>query len=70
MPVTVWFSNGAAVKVEKAVAATFEPPRFGSGVTQGWLISRDAHGHEVAKFRWADVVGYHVTKPEEKSKRD
>ena len=64
MPVTIWFSNRAAVKVEKAVTATFEPPRFEAGVTQGSLICRDVHGHEVAKFRWEDVLGYHVTKPE------
>jgi Single-strand binding protein family len=34
------------------------------------LICRDAHGHQVSEFKWVEVVGYHVTKPEEKPQRD
>jgi hypothetical protein len=70
MPVHVWLSNGVEVKIEDAVAATLEPSPVGSGMTEVWLICRDAHGHEVAKFKWASVEGYHVTKPEEKPQRD
>jgi hypothetical protein len=66
MPVHVWLSNGAEVKIEDAVSATIEPSPVGSGITEVWLICRDAHRQEVAKFKWAGVVGYHVTKPEEK----
>jgi hypothetical protein len=66
MPVIVWLSNGAEVKIGNAVAATVEPTPIGSGITEERLICRDAHGHEVAKFKWVDVVGYHVTEPEEK----
>jgi hypothetical protein len=79
--VRVWLSNGAEVKIEDAVTATIKPILIGSGEatwldrfhragirasTELQLMCRDAHGHEVAKFKCADVVGYHVTEPEEK----
>jgi hypothetical protein len=79
--VLVWLSNGAEVKIEHAVSATIEPTPIGSreaiwldhfhrtGIrasTELQLIWRDAHGHQVAEFKWVEVVGYHVTEPEEK----
>jgi hypothetical protein len=69
MPVIVWLSSGVEVKIEDAVAATLEPSPVGSGITEVWLICRDAHDHAVAKFKWAGVEGYYVTKPE-KPKQD
>ena len=69
MPVIVWLSSGAEVKIEDAVAATIEPSPVGSGITEVWLICCDAHDHAVAKFKWAGVEGYYVTRLE-KPKQD
>jgi hypothetical protein len=66
MCVHVWLSNGPEVKIEDVVSATIEPSPVGLGITEVWLICRDAYRQEVAKFKWAGVEGYHVTKPEEK----
>lgn len=60
MPVIVWLSSGAEVKIEKAVSATIEPSPIGSGVTEERLICRDANNHAVAVFKWAAVAGYNV----------
>jgi hypothetical protein len=64
MPVIVWLSSGAEIKIEKAVSATIEPTPIGSGITEVWLICRDANNHAVAKFKWAGVVGYNVVEPD------
>ncbi len=64
MSVHVWLSNGAEVEIEDVVSATIEPSPVGSGITEVWLICRDAHGHQVTEFKWVEVVRYHVTKPE------
>ena len=46
MSVHVWLSNGAEVEIEDVVSATIEPSPVGLGITEVWLICRDAHGHE------------------------
>ena len=63
MPVIVWLSSGAEIKIEKAVSATIEPTPIGSGVTEQRLICRDANNHAVAEFRWAEATGYNVVDP-------
>lgn len=63
MPVIVWLSCGAEVKIEKAVSVTIEPTPVGSGVTEQRLICRDANNHAVALFKWAEVAGYNVVEP-------